>query len=125
MVPGALIKIITSKAMMVPKDYHLEGDDGTWSFNKDYHLEGDDGTWSFNKDYHLSGDDGTWNFNKDYHLSGDDATWSDIVQSHHSVTDYENGILAGHREWTEDIPVSGDNGHWETDFNVNESGNGN
>ena len=121
------------------KTYHLEGDDATWNFDKTYHLEGDDATWNFDKTYNLEGDDATWNFDKTYHLEGNDATWSGqgfwetsgTVQSEHSVYDYENGILAGHREWTEDIPysdsgtvdVSGNDGHWEYDHHVSESGN--
>ncbi len=110
---------------------HLSGDDATWNYQG--HYSGDDATWNYQG--HYSGDDATWNYQG--HYSGDDATWTgsgdwtydDVVKSHHSVTDYENGILAGHREWDEDIPVhgegsitiSGNNGHWEHDVNV--SGN--
>ena len=121
------------------KTYHLSGDDATWNFDKTYHLSGDDASWNFDKTYGLSGDDASWNFDKTYHLSGDDASWSGqgfwetsgTEYSHHSVYDYENGILAGHREWTEEHPwsdsgtvnVSGNDGHWEYDHHVSESGN--
>ena len=128
---ASLTKMIPYEAAWsFEKTYHLEGNDGTYSGSGTLHVVGDDATYSGSGTLrvvgddatysgsgtlHIVGDDATYSGSGTLHIVGDDASWSDIVY----VEDKHNGIIAGYEE----VPVSGNDGHYDTYRDYHYKGN--
>ncbi len=109
---------------------HLSGNDAHYEGTGILHVTGDDATYSGTGSIRVTGDDATYSGSGSIRVTGDDATWDAIVPwqaegvsiHEYLVYDFENGILAGERTATSEVPwsasgekhVSGSNGKYDT-----------